>query len=230
MKLIDKEYTRHPFYGIPRMTKFLQEEGYPINHKRIERLMKIMDIHGIAPRKKLSNPDKNHKKYPYLLRHLNIERPNQVWCSDITYIPMNHGFLYLVAILDWYSRYVISWEISNTLDTEFCEVSLRRALRRGTPEIFNTDQGVQFNSNSFTSILQEKNIKISMDSVGRALDNIIIERFWRTLKYENVYIQSYETVSELISGLSDYFKFYNNERYHSSLDYKTPSKLFLNVD
>lgn len=228
MRLIDEEYIRHPFYGVPRITQFLKENGYPVNHKRIERLMKIMGIHGIAPRKKLSNPDKYHKKYPYLLTHLKIEKPNHVWCSDITYIPMKQGFMYLVSILDWYSRYVIAWELSNTLESEFCEVCLKRALRSGKPEIFNTDQGSQFTSCGFTSILEGENILISMDSVGRAFDNIIVERFWRTLKYENVYIQSYETVPELTYGLADYINFYNNERFHSTLNYKTPSIFYKN--
>ena len=225
MRLIDKQYTRYPFYGVPRMTAWLRRDGYVVNHKRIERLMGKMGIYGICPKRNLSKALDDHKKYPYLLRNLKIERPNQVWCSDITYIRLSTGFVYLVAVMDWFSRYVLSWEISNTLDTGFCIEALGKAFEHGRPEIFNTDQGVQFTSNLFTSRLEKEGIKISMDGKGRVFDNIFVERLWRSLKYEEVYLKDYQTVRDAIIGIGSYFKFYNNERLHQSLTYATPSEI-----
>lgn len=228
MNLIDREYTRHPFYGSPKLTQFLKEKGYEVNHKRVERLMQIMGIEAKTPHRNLSRPSKMHKKYPYLLTGMKIDRPNQVWCTDITYIPMKKGFMYLTAVMDWYSRYILSWEISNSADSDFCIVCLKRALRKGKPEIFNSDQGSQFTSEAFTSLLQSEKIRISMDGKGRAMDNIMIERFWRTLKYENIYYNSYETSLDLYSGLSGYTKFYNFSRYHSTLKLR-PAQAYLDT-
>lgn len=226
MNLIDREYTRHPFYGSPKLTQFLKEKGHEINHKRVERLMQVMGIEAKTPHRNLSRPARMHKKYPYLLTGMKIDRPNQVWCTDITYIPMKKGFMYLTAVMDWYSRYILSWEISNSADSDFCIVCLKRALRKGKPEIFNSDQGSQFTSEAFTSVLQSEKIRISMDGKGRAMDNIMIERFWRTLKYENIYYNSYETSLDLYSGLSSYTKFYNCSRYHSTLKLR-PAQAYL---
>jgi len=226
MRLIDEEYTRHPFYGVPRMTEYLMKQGHSVNHKRVERLMREMGLEGICPKKNLSRGKEGHRIYPYLLRGLEVSYPNQVWCSDITYIPLLSGFIYLVAIMDWYSRYVLSWEISNTLDTHFCLDALEKALRYGKPEIFNTDQGSQFTSEAFTGRLQSEAIKISMDGRGRVFDNIFIERLWRTVKYEEVYLKDYETVYDALVGIGDYFPFYNYERPHQSLTYKTPYEVY----
>ena len=200
--------------------------GYQVNRKRVQRLMRKMGIEAIYPKPRLSRPEPGHKIYPYLLRNLAITYPNQVWCADITYIPMPHGFMYLVAIMDWYSRYVISWRLSNTLDTAFCLDALDEALAQGKPAIFNTDQGVQFTSNDFTAVLSEATIAISMDGRGRYLDNIFIERLWRTLKYEDIYIWHYELVPELELGLHKYFNFYNVERPHSALNDFTPAQIY----
>lgn len=208
------------------MTKWLREQGHIVNHKRVERLMAKMGIKGIQPKRNLSKPSKEHKKYPYLLRNVEITHPNHVWSTDITYIRLRQGYLYLVAIIDWYTRYVLSWEISNTLDTEFCISALEKALTKGKPEIFNTDQGSQFTSLAFTSALEDRNIQISMDGKGRAIDNIFIERLWRSVKYEEVYLKDYETVLDAIRGLNSYFEFYNNERYHQSLNYLTPASVY----
>ena len=226
MRLIDEEYTKHPFYGVPRMTDWLNNQGYQVNHKRIERLMKKMGLQGICPKRNTSKSVQEHKKYPYLLRGLEIDHPNHVWCSDITYIRLTKGFLYLVAIMDWYSRYVLSWEISNTLDTSFCLEALEKALTQRKPEIFNTDQGSQFTSDLFTSRLEKDLIKISMDRRGRVFDNIFIERLWRTVKYEEVYLKEYETVHDVVTGIGDYFNFYNNERLHTRLSKRTPTDVY----
>ncbi len=227
MRLIDEEYTRHPFYGSRRICVFLNHiMGQLINRKRVQRLMRIMGIQGVAPGPSTSQSHPEHKIYPYLLRNLVINRPNQVWSTDITFIPMAGGYMYLVAIIDWYSRYVLSWRLSNTMDTGFCIDALEQALAIATPDIFNTDQGSQFTSTAFTTKLLEKNIRISMDGRGRALDNIFVERLWRTVKYENIYMHDYATVEELKKGLTDYFLFYNTERYHQSLNYETPQQWY----
>lgn len=223
MKEIDQIYTKSPFYGTRRITANLNKiHGGQWNRKRIQRLMQEMGIQGIAPGPNTSKPSPENKIYPYLLRDLVIERPEQVWSTDVTFIPMAKGFMYLVAIIDWYSRYVLSWQLSNTQDTLFCLDALEMALNQGQPEIFNSDQGCQFTSKSFTSRLLESNIKISMDGRGRALDNIFVERLWRSVKYENIYLNDYQSVKELNLGLNQYFEFYNQERLHQSLDYKTP--------
>ncbi len=225
--LIFKEYLDYPFYGYRKITKALRKKGYLINRKRIQRLMQEMGIQAIYPKPNLSKPCPEHKKYPYLLRGLEIERPNQVWATDITYIKLTGGFIYLTAIIDLYSRKVLSWKISNTQDVEFCIDILEEAVMKyGKPEIFNSDQGSQFTSNDFTGKLEEYKIQISMDGKGRAIDNIYIERLWRSLKYEDIYIKEYETVPECITGVNKYFKFYNSERFHQSLDYKTPDEIY----
>jgi putative transposase len=226
MRLIDKIYTRCPFYGSRKIASQLsRDQGEPWNRKRIQRLMRIMGIRGVAPGPDTSKPHPENKIYPYLLRDMTIDKVNQVWSTDITYIPMAKGFMYLVAVIDWHSRYVLSWELSNTMDTIFCIDALENALNVSTPKIFNTDQGAQFTSLLFTKILLDKEIKISMDGRGRALDNIFVERLWRTVKYENIYMNEYQNVSELRAGLKRYFTFYNHERLHQSLDYQTPSEV-----
>ncbi len=226
MQLIDQEYTRAPFYGYRKMTVRLNDQhGYQVNHKRVARLMWKMGLQAVYPRPRTSIPDLQHKKYPYLLRGLAITHPNQVWSTDITYIPMPHGFMYLVAIIDWYSRFVIAWQLSNTLDGSFCLETLLLALQQGQPEIFNTDQGVQFTAYAFTGALGEAGIRISMDGRGRAFDNIFVERLWRTVKYENIYIKEYSTIPALFNGLEDYFQLYNYERPHQSLDYRVPAEV-----
>ena len=229
MRLIDEQYLRTPFYGYMKMTEYLrQEKQYQVNHKRVYRLMKRMGLRAVAPRPRTNQPGTGHKIYPYLLRGVEITRPNQVWSADITYVPMPRGFMYLVAILDWHSRYVLSWEISNTLEADFCLTALEQALQQGQPEIFNTDQGSQFTANAFTGRLESAQIKISMDGKGRVFDNIFIERLWRTVKYENIYLNEYDTGLELVAGLSNYFDFYNHERFHQSLDYRTPAQVYGN--
>jgi putative transposase len=226
MQLIDEEYMRHPFYGTRKMTKYINRLGYRVNRKRVQRLMRLMGIQSVAPKPNTSLRRKGHKIYPYLLAGLDINRINQVWSTDITYIKLAHGFVYLVAVIDWYSRQVLSWEVSNTMDEDFCVSALQRALRlHGTPEIFNTDQGVQFTGNAFTQVLKDKDIKISMDGKGRALDNIFIERLWRSVKYEEIYLHEYRDVAHLNKSLKKYFYFYNTERQHQSLDYRTPSEV-----
>ena len=225
MRLIDEEYTRTPIYGWPRMTVYLQRKGYEINGKRVRRLMRLMGLQAIFPRPRTTIMAAGHKVYPYLLRHLPIMRPNQVWSTDITYIPMLRGFMYLVAIIDWYSRYVLAWQLSNTLDGLFCLDALEQALAQGQPEIFNSDQGAQFTATAFTSRLEEAGIRISMDGRGRALDNVFVERLWRSVKYEHVYLYEYDTVVQLKKGLADYFRFYNQERPHQSLSYQTPAEV-----
>jgi len=224
MRLIDEQYTRTPFYGWPKMTAYLRRLGHLINHKRVQRLMGLMGLQAIYPHPHTSVAARDHKVYPYLLRGLEISRPNQVWSADITYIRLFHGFMYLVAILDWFSRYVLAWQLSNTLDGDFCVDALQQALRLGQPDIFNTDQGAQFTAHTFTEGLEAHHIRISMDGRGRALDNIFVERLWRTVKYEDIYLKEYATVPELDAGLSHYFTFYNTERLHQSLAYRTPAE------
>ena len=227
MRLIDQQYTRYPFYGSRRMAAWLRSEGHPVNRKHVRRLMRLMGLEGLAPKPNTSRAKKAHKKYPYLLKGLKIDKPNQVWATDITYLPMKHGFVYLVAIIDWYSRYVLSWRISNTLDTDFCIDALNDALSgHGKPEIFNTDQGCQFTSEEFTDVLKVNGIKISMDGKGRWVDNVFVERLWRSLKWEEVYPRCYDTVFEAKAGIANWLKFYNNERLHQALEYKTPSKIY----
>jgi len=227
MRLIDEQYMKHPEFGYPRMTEWLvNEEGHEVNHKRIARLMQKMGLQAITPGPHTSKPAPEHKIYPYLLSKVEIERVNHVWSTDITYIPMKHGFMYLAAVIDWHSRYVLSWELSNTMENLFCVDALEGALRGGRPEIFNTDQGAQFTSEAFTGVLLAEEIAISMDGRGRALDNAFIERLWWTVKYENVYPKDYADGHELHRGLRQYFDYYNNERKHSKLDNNTPAEVF----
>ncbi len=226
--LIKEKFNKHPYYGVPRMHKWLQiDKGFSVNKKRIERLYKELNLKAIAPKKNLSEPIKEHKKYPYLLRGMKIKTPNQVWQTDITYIPMKKGFMYLTAIIDVYSRMVVSWSVSNTMSAEWCKSVMEEAINKhGKPEIVNTDQGSQYTSEIFINFLKENNIKISMDGKGRALDNIYIERLWRSVKYEDLYLKSYNNGIELYHGIKDYFEFYNSERRHQSLDYFTPAEVF----
>lgn len=228
MRLIDMQYTKYPFYGTRRMVGWLEKQGYKVNRKYVRRLMRLMGLEGMAPKPNTSKPKKEHKKYPYLLKGLKIARSNQVWSTDITYIPMAKGFIYLVAIIDWYSRYVLSWRISNTLDSDFCVDALNDALRLyGSPEIFNTDQGSQFTSDKFINALKRnEDIQISMDGKGRWVDNVFVERLWRSLKWEEVYPKCYDTVFEAKSGISTWMNFYNQERVHQALDYKTPKEIY----
>ena len=226
MRLLDEEYTRTPFYGSRRMTAWLGTKGYEVNRKRVSRLMAVMGIEAVYPKPRLSQPGEGHKIYPYLLRGVEVVRVNQVWSTDITYIRMAQGFVYLVAVMDWFSRYVLSWSLSLTMGLDFCVEALKRALRRGRPEIFNSDQGSQFTSEKFSGELQAREIAISMDGRGRCMDNIFIERLWRSLKYEEVYLKDYASVTEAREGIERYFRFYNHERLHQSLDYQTPAALY----
>lgn len=227
MRLIDEQYLETPFYGSRRMTAYLQSEGHLVNHKRIERLMRLMGLEALYQKPRTSIPNKEHIVYSYLLRNVPIERVSQVWSTDITYVPMHRGFLYLTAVIDWYSRYVLSWRLSNSIDGSFCREALLEALERyGTPEIFNTDQGAQFTSPLFTSILIENNIRISMDGRGRALDNVFIERLWRSVKYECLYLRVLESVPEVREALRWYFDLHNNRKPHQALKYKTPKAVF----
>jgi putative transposase len=245
MRRIDEQYLKTPFYGWPRMTAHLRRLGYAVNHnqpsrravtphqmnrgfitKRVQRLMRIMGLQAIYPKHKTTTAAPGHTLYPYLLRDLEITRSNQVWSADITYIPIQHGFMYLVAILDWFSRYVLAWQLSNTLDGQFCLDALRQSLRRGQPDIFNTDQGVQFTALEFTTCLEAVGVHVSMDGRGRALDNIFIERLWRTIKYEEVYLRAYGAPREARYWLSRYLTHYNEKRPHSSLDYRTPAAVY----
>lgn len=225
MRLIDEQYTETPFYGWPRMTVHLNRLGYKVNHKRVQRLMSQMGLQALYPKPNTSVPDKGHKTYPYLLRGLDITRPNQVWSADITYIPMPKGFMYLVAVLDWFSRYVVTWHLSNTLDGRFCLLALQEALVVATPTIFNTDQGSQFTATAFTTTIENAGVRVSMDGRGRAFDNIFIERLWRSVKYECVYLNEFDTVPSLEAGLEKYFSFYNHSRPHQSLAYATPAEV-----
>lgn len=226
MALLDREYTAHPFYGRRKMTIYLRGEGYDVNPKRVRRLLKKMGLEAIYPKPRTTVVDREHRVYPYLLRGVEITRPNQVWSTDITYIPLKNGFMYLTAVIDWYSRYVLAWQLSNTLDSLFCVEALQQALQRGRPDIFNTDQGSQFTSLAFTSVLEAAGIRISMDGKGRALDNIFVERLWRSVKYEDIYLNHYATVPALYTGLHTYFQFYNQERPHQSLGNCTPSAVY----
>ena len=226
MRLLDEQYTRTPFYGSRRMKIALQEQGWEVNRKRIQRLMQQMGLEAIYPKPRLSDPAPGHRIYPYLLRGLKIERPDQVWSTDITYVRLRGGFIYLAAILDWYSRYVLAWEVSVTLDTSFCLSALDWALRKSKPEIFNSDQGAQFTSEDFTGRLRDHGIQISMDGRGRALDNVFVERLWRTVKYEEIYLKDYDGVPDVMGNLSRYFHFYNHERPHQSLSNKTPAAVY----
>ncbi len=229
MRLLDEQYTHTPFYGIRRMTAWLQRQGYPVNHKRVGRLLRLMGLEALYPKPRLSVPGvpgDGAKRYPYLLRGRAITAANEVWSTDITSIRMQHGFLYLVAVLDWYSRYVLAWELSNTLDTGFCLAALEGALQQGQPAIFNTDQGVQFTSAAYTSRLEAAGIQISWDGRGRALDNVFVERLWRSVKWEEVYLHDYQTVAEAVSGLDRYFRFYNHDRPHQALGYQTPAQVY----
>jgi putative transposase len=226
MRLIDEQYTRTPFYGCRRMTQWLRRQGAEVNQKRVRRLMQVMGLEAVYPKRRLSEPAPGHRIYPYLLRGVEICRIDQVWSADITYIRLKHGFVYLVAIMDWFSRYVLSWEVSTTLHTGFCLSALEWALAKGQPEIFNSDQGAQFTSADFTRRLEGRGIRISMDGRGRALDNVFVERLWRSVKYEDVYIKDYETVADAVRNLRCYFEFYNCERPHQSLRYKTPEQVY----
>jgi len=227
LREIDDEYTRHPFYGSRKMTVYLCGMGHQINRKRVQRLMGIQGLAGMAPGPNTSRPHPQNKIYPYLLRGLEVIRPNQVWSTDITYIRLARGFVYLVAVMDWYSRKVLSWQLSNTLDGRFCVDCLEQALQTfGTPEIFNTDQGCQFTADAFTGVLKAHGISISMDGRGRALDNIFVERLWRDVKHEDIYLKGYATLPEVQSGLTEYMVFRNSERMHQSLDYSTPDEVY----
>jgi len=228
LRLLDEEYTRHPFYGSRRMKLYLGECGYSVNRKRVQRLMQKLGLVGMSPGPNTSKPHPQHKLYPYRLRGVDIVSPNQVWSTDITYIRLPRGFVYLVAIIDWYSRKVLSWRLSNTMDAGFCVDCLEEAITLyGAPDIFNSDQGSQFTSDAFTGVLQGNGITISMDGRGRALDNIFVERLWRTVKYEEVYLKQHSNMPDLLMGLAQYFQFYNQERWHQALDYKTPDEVYL---
>jgi len=228
MELIDKEYTKHPFKGTPSMTTWLREDmGIKVNHKRVERLYKLMDLYALVPGPHTSKGNKEHKKYPYLLRGLKVDHCNQVWAADITYVPIKGGFMYLLAIIDLYSRYIVGWSLSNTMDTEWCIETLNRAIKEhGTPEILNTDQGSQFTSDDFTGFVESNEIRVSMDGIGRATDNIFIERFWRSIKYEDIYLYAYEDGTELYHGIKRYMEYYNCIRRHSSIDNRKPSEVY----
>jgi putative transposase len=226
MRLIDGLYTAWPFYGSRRMTACLVQRGEPVNRKRVQRLMRLMGLEAIYPKPRLSAPGRGHRIFPYLLRGMTIERPNQVWSADITYVPLATGWMYLAATIDWYSRYVIAWRLSNTLDGSFCQEMLEEALAKGRPEIFNTDQGVQFTAGAWTSRLEGAGVALSMDGRGRCLDNIFVERLWRSVKYEDVYLRGYAVVAELQRGLGLYFPYYNEERPHQSLGYQTPGEVY----
>jgi putative transposase len=227
MRLIDEIHLQRPFYGSRRTRDELEDRGHTVNRKRVQRLMRLMDLRALYPRRRTSQPGNGHKVYPYLLRDLPIERANQAWATDICYIPMAKGFMYLVAIMDWHSRRVLAWRVSNTLDTDFCIEALEEALQRfAAPEIFNTDQGSQFTSEAFTDVLKAHGIAISMDGKGRWVDNVFVERLWRSVKYEDVYLRAYETPTELRSGLARYFEFYNTRRRHSALDRRTPDAVY----
>jgi len=229
MKLIDRHYLSTPFYGARKIAAWLKSQGQRVNRKRVRRLMQLMGLKAIYRRPKTSKPAPGHKIYPYLLSGLKITRPNQVWAADITYIPMARGFLYLVAIIDWYSRYVLSWRLSNTLDAGFCVEALEEALQKGKPEIFNTDQGAQFTSEAFTGLLEQHGVRISMDGKGSYNDNLFIERLWRTVKYEEVYLKAYQDGRDARISLGNYFRFYNTERPHQTLGYRTPAEVFASI-
>jgi putative transposase len=229
MRRIDEQYTACPFYGSRRMTVWLVAQGESVNRKRVQRLMRVMGLEAIYPKPRLSQAGKRHPVFPYLLRGLRIDRPDQVWAADITYVPLATGFMYLAAILDWYSRYVIAWRLSNTLDGSFCLEMLEEALSRGRPEIFNTDQGVQFTAEAFSGRLFTAGVAVSMDGRGRCMDHIFVERLWRTVRYEDIYLRGYGGGTELWQGMERYFRFYNEERFHQALDYRTPAAVYRGV-
>jgi putative transposase len=226
MRRLDEEYTKHPFFGSRKLTVRLRKAGFAVNRKRIQGLMRRMGLEAIYRKPRLSLPDRQHKRYPYLLKGMTVDRPDAAWCADITYIRLAHGFVYLVAILDWHSRYVLAWLLSTTLEKEFCLEALRDSLLISRPEIFNTDQGAQFTSPEFTGLLEGASIRISMDGRGRVYDNIFVERFWRSVKYEEVYLHEYRTVIEARAHLGAYFRFYNEERPHEALGYRTPHEVY----
>jgi putative transposase len=226
MRLIDREYMRHPFLGSRRLTTYLCGEGHAINRKRVRRLMAVMGLEAVYPKPRLSKPNPGHRVYPYLLRGVTIERADQVWSTDITYVPMPAGFMYLTAVIDWHSRYVLSWRLSNSLDADFCVAALDQALTRGRPEVFNTDQGSQYTAAAFVARVEASGAKMSMDGRGRWLDNVFVERLWRTVKYEHVYVWRSETVNELHAGLRTYFDYYNDARRHQSLNDRTPAEVY----
>jgi len=226
MRRLDEQYTKTPYYGVRRMTVSLRREGWEVNAKRVRRLLRVMGLEAIYPKPKLSQPGPGHKIYPYLLREVKVERVNQVWSSDITYIRMARGWLYLVVVMDWFSRYVLSWRLSGSLEGDFCRDALSEALRGGRPEIFNTDQGSQFSSDGFTGKLKERGVLISMDGRGRCLDNVFTERLWRSVKYEEVYLKDYQEAADAQRGLKRYFRHYNRERPHQALDYRTPAEVY----
>lgn len=226
MRLLDEQYTKTPFYGILKMTEWLRTQGYAVGHNRVARLLRLMGLEAIYPKPRTSERAPGHKIYPYLLRNVTVERVNQVWSCDITYIRLASGFIYLMAVIDWFSRYVLSWSVSVTLEVDFCLEALEAALQKGKPQIFNTDQGSQFTSAAFTGRLLGSDIAISMDGRGRALDNIFVERLWRTVKYEEVYPKAYETVPIAMASLGTYLAFYNQERLHQSLGYRTPADIY----
>ena len=223
---IDRQYLETPFYGSRRMKAWLGRRGIQVSRKRVQRLMRAMGLRAIYRRPSASRRSPEHRVYPYLLRNVRVTRPNQVWAADITYLPMARGFLYLVAVMDWHSRYVVAWRLSNTLDAGFCAGALEETLGKGKPEVFNTDQGSQFTSWEFTQVLQDRGVRISMDGKGRYSDNIFVERLWRTVKYEEVYLKAYANVLEAQRGLEDYFRFYNDLRPHQALGYRTPAEVF----
>ena len=229
MRLIDEQYTKYPFYGSRRIAAWLQTQGREVNRKRVQRLLRVMGLEAIYPKPKLSLAGRGHKVFPYLLRNVSIDRVGQVWSADITYIPLASGFVYLAATIDWFSRYVVSWRLSNTLDGSFCQEMLEEALGLGRPEVFNTDQGVQFTAEAWTGRLQRAGVSVSMDGRGRCLDNVFVERLWRSVKYEDVYLRCYESVPELERGLRAYFAFYNGERLHQSLGYRPPVEVYRGV-
>jgi putative transposase len=226
MRLLDEKYTKTPFFGSRRMAAWLESVGHKVDRKRVARLMRKLGVEAVYPKPRLSQPAEGHRIYPYLLRETKIERVNQVWSTDITYIRMAEGFVYLVAVMDWYSRFVLSWSLSVTMEGGFCIEALRRALRHGRPEIFNSDQGPQFTSEKFTGELEARAIAVSMDGRGRCMDNIFVERLWRSLKYEEVYLKEYASVRDAEDGIRRYFRFYNEERQHQSLDYRTPAAIY----
>ena len=226
MARMDRQYLKTPFYGSRRMKAWLLAEGYLVSRSKVRRLMRLMGLEAIYRRPNTSKPAPGHRVYPYLLKGVDVNRVDQVWAADITYIPMAQGFLYLVAIMDWHSRHVLAWKLSNTMDTDFCVTALEAALGKGRPEVFNTDQGAQFASDAFTQTLQERGIRVSMDGKGRYLDNIFVERLWRSIKYEEVYLKAYQTVAEARVGINAYLEFYNRRRPHQSLGYRTPAQVY----
>jgi len=229
MRMIDCQYLLTPFYGARKMAAWLKSRGHVVSRKRVRRLMRLMGLRAVYRRPRTSTPAQGHKVYPYLLREMQITRPNQAWAADITYIPMERGFMYLVAIMDWYSRYVLAWRLSNSLDADFCIDALEEALRKGRPDIFNTDQGSQFTDDGFSGLLERHRVRISMDGKGRYTDNLFIERLWRTVKYEEVYLKAYKDGRDARAGIREYFNFYNTERPHQALGYRTPAEVFASV-